>query len=36
LTALLVAGAVGYGLGYWMQRSQRTLPEPRIANAEST
>jgi len=36
LTALLVAGAVGYGLGYLMQRSQRTLPEPRIANAEST
>jgi ElaB/YqjD/DUF883 family membrane-anchored ribosome-binding protein len=36
LTALLVAGAVGYGLCYLMQRSQRTLPERRIANAEST
>ena len=36
LTALLVAGAVGYGLGYLLHRSQRTLPEPRIANAEST
>src|SRR5947207_8268585 len=36
LTALLVAGAVGYGLGYLIQRSQRTLREPRIANAEST
>src|SRR5215212_2227170 len=36
LTALLVAGAVGYGLGYLMHRSERTLPERKIANAEST
>ena len=36
LTALLVAGAVGYGLGYLMHRSQPTLPERRIANVENT
>ena len=35
-TALLVAGAVGYGLGYLLHRSQRTVPERRIANAENT
>jgi ElaB/YqjD/DUF883 family membrane-anchored ribosome-binding protein len=36
LTALLVAGAVGYGLGYLMHRSQRTLPERRTAIGENT
>ena len=36
LTALLVAGAVGYELGYLFHRSQRTLPERRIASVENT
>jgi hypothetical protein len=36
LTALLVAGAVGYGLGYLLHRSQRTLSEPRIGDVENT
>jgi hypothetical protein len=36
LTALLVAGAVGYGLGYWLHRSQRSLSKPRIGDAENT
>src|SRR3954466_12290612 len=32
LTALLVVGAVGYGLGYLLHRSQRTLSEPRTGD----
>ena len=36
LTALMVAGAVGYGLGYLLHRSQRTLSEPRIGDVENT
>jgi ElaB/YqjD/DUF883 family membrane-anchored ribosome-binding protein len=35
LTALLVAGAVGYGFGYLLHHSQRTLPGRRIANVEN-
>lgn len=35
LTALLIAGAVGYGLAYLLHR-RRTLPQPRTAGAENT
>jgi|tagenome__1003787_1003787.scaffolds.fasta_scaffold20943314_2 ElaB/YqjD/DUF883 family membrane-anchored ribosome-binding protein len=35
LTALLVAGAVGYGFGYLLHHSQRTLPGRRSANVEN-
>src|SRR3954453_7064619 len=36
LSALLVAGAVGYGLGYLLHRSQRTLSKRKIANVKNT
>src|SRR5205085_7196117 len=35
LTALLVAGAVGYGFGYLLHHSQRTLPGRRTANVKN-
>lgn len=36
LTALLVAGAVGYGFGYLLHRSQRSPSKPRIGDVEHT
>jgi ElaB/YqjD/DUF883 family membrane-anchored ribosome-binding protein len=36
LTALLVAGAVGYGLAYLLRRSQRNPSRPRIGDVEHT
>lgn len=36
LTAVLAAGAVGYGLGYLLHRSQRSPSKARIADVENT
>lgn len=36
LTAVLVAGVVGYGLGYLLRRSQRSPSKPRIGDVEHT